>query len=586
VLSDPEDRPRPSPTRRSRSLTGLAAAFVLLLAACAGTPDRGPTRHMVSAANPHAAQAGLEILRAGGSAVDAALAAQMVLTLVEPQSSGIGGGAFLLHYAPPSERNDGRAALHGYDGRETAPAAVTERHYLQPGGVPLDRGLRAIGGHSVGVPGLLRMAELAHRAHGKLPWARLFAPAIRLAERGFAVSPRLHGLIDGNRQLREFPAARRFFYSADGAPLPVGAVLRNPALADTLRRVAAGGADAFYSGPVAADIAAAVQGAARFPGTLTTSDIAGYRARARGALCRPYRAWRVCGMPPPTSGGIAVLQILGLLERFDLARLAPDSVQAAHLIAEVSRLAFADRNLYVADPDFTDVPVAGLLDRRYLANRARAIRAGSSMGRAAPGDPPRRPRALAPDPGDGRTVSTSHVSVVDGDGNAVGMTTSIGNPFGSRLLVRGFMLNDHMSDFSPVPRRAGRAVVNRVQPGKRPRSSMSPTIVTDGDGRLVVTVGSPGGLNIIGYVTKALVGALDWDLSMQAAIDLPNIVNRNGPTRIERGRVSQALQDGLAALGHEVEPRTLTSGLHGIRRRGRALDGGADRRREGVALGE
>ena len=586
MLSDPEDRPPARPNRRSRGFAGLAAAFILLLAGCAGVPEGVPTRHMVAAANPHAARAGLEILRAGGSAVDAALAAQMVLTLVEPQSSGIGGGAFLLHYAPPADRNGGRAVLHGYDGRETAPAAVTERHYLRPDGAPLDRRLRAIGGHSVGVPGLLRMAELAHRAHGKLPWARLFAPAIDLAERGFAVSPRLHQLIERNRELRAFPAAGRFFYTTQRDPLPVGTMLRNPALADTLRRVAAGGADAFYSGPIADDIAAAVRGAAHFPGALTTADIAGYRARTRDALCRPYRSFRVCGMPPPTSGGIATLQILGLLERFDLARLAPGSVQAAHLIAEASRLAFADRNLYVADPDFTDVPLAGLLDRHYLAARARAISAGSSMGRALPGTPARRPRARAPDAGDGRTVSTSHVSVVDGDGNAVAMTTSIGNAFGARLLVRGFMLNDHMSDFSPVPRRAGRAVVNRVQPGKRPRSSMSPTIVTDRDGRLVLTVGSPGGLSIIGYVTKALIGALDWDLSMQAAIDLPNIVNRNGPTRIERGRVSQEVRDGLAALGHEVAPRTLTSGLHGIRLRGRVLDGGADRRREGVALGE
>ncbi len=540
---------------------------------------------MIAAANPHAARAGLEILRAGGSAVDAAIAAQMVLTLVEPQSSGIGGGAFLLHYAPPSGQDGARPTLNAYDGRETAPAGVTERHYLRPDGKPIARRLRAIGGHSVAVPGLLRMVELAHRAHGKLPWARLFDPAIRLAERGFAVSPRLNRLIARDRYLGAFPAARRTFFTTDGKPLPVGAILRNPALADTLRRVAQGGARAFYQGPIAADIAAAVQGA-RYPGVMTTADIAAYRARARDALCRPYRAWRVCTMPPPTSGGIATLQILGLLERFDLSRLAPDSVQAAHLIAEASRLAFADRALYVADPDFIDVPVAGLLDRGYLATRAGLISAGTSMCRAVPGNPARKPQALAPDSAEDRAVSTSHISVVDGDGNAVAMTTSIGNAFGARLLVRGFMLNDHMSDFSPRPRRGGRAVGNRVQPGKRPRSSMAPTLVTGPDGALVLSVGSPGGRSIIGYVTKALIGALDWNLTLQQAFDLPNIVNRNGPTLVERGAVPQELRDALTALGHEVEARPLTSGLHGIRRRARWLDGGADARREGVALGE
>ncbi|MEE8333695.1 MAG: gamma-glutamyltransferase [Alphaproteobacteria bacterium] len=587
MLSDPQHRTPPRLPCRRPFIAGPAAILLGLMAGCVGSPeDDAPTRHMIAAANPHAARAGLEILRAGGSAVDATIAAQMVLTLVEPQSSGIGGGAFLLHYAPPSGQEGAKPTLNAYDGREAAPAGVTERHYLGPDGKPMDYRRRAVGGHSVAVPGLLRMAELAHQAHGKLPWARLFAPAIRLAERGFAVSPRLNRMITRNRQLPLFPAARRYFFTKGGKPLPVGALLRNPDLADTLRRVAAGGAGAFYQGPIAADIAAAVRDGTRYPGIMTTADIAAYRAKARRVLCRPYRAWRVCTMPPPTSGGIAILQILGLLERFELSRLAPGSVQAAHLIAEASRLAFADRNLYVADPDFIDVPVAGLLDAHYLATRAELISAGVSMGRAVAGDPARKPHAQAPDSAEDRAVSTSHLSVVDGDGNAVAMTTSIGNAFGARLLVRGFMLNDHMSDFSARPRRGGRAVVNRVQPGKRPRSSMSPTIVTDRDGRFVLSVGSPGGRNIIGYVTKALIGALDWDLSMQQAVDLPNIVNRNGPTLVERGAVAADVADALSALGHEVKPRGLTSGLHGIRRRARVLDGGADARREGMALGE
>ena len=305
-----------NPTRQA--FAAHAAVLLGLLGGCAQVPDGAATRHMIAAANPHAARAGLEILRAGGSALDAAIAAQMVLTLVEPQSSGIGGGAFLLHYAPPGDRNGGKPALHAYDGRERAPAGVTERHYLKPDGTPMDRSARSVGGHSVAVPGLLRMAELAHRAHGKLPWARLFAPAIRLASHGFAVSPRLNLLIARNRRLAAFPVARRFFFTQGGKPLAVGATLRNPALADTLRQVAAGGADAFYRGAIAADIAAAVRTAVRYPGALTQADLEAYRARARPVLCRRYRAWRVCTMPPPTTGGIATLQILGLLERFDL----------------------------------------------------------------------------------------------------------------------------------------------------------------------------------------------------------------------------------------------------------------------------
>ena len=531
---------------------------------------------MVAAANPLAAQAGLEILRAGGSAVDAAIAASLVLNLVEPQSSGIGGGAFLLHY-------DGRSGdIAAYDGRETAPAAATPQLFLRPDGEPMDFWEAVVGGRSVGVPGLVRMFELAHAAHGRLPWARLFAPAIRLAEEGFAVSPRLHALIAGDDYLMTDPAAAAYFHDPSGAPLAVGTRLHNPAFAETLRHLARDGADAFYTGPVAEAIVAAVHGAARNPGQLSLADLAGYTAKKRAPVCAPYRTWRVCGMPPPTSGGVAVLQILGILEGFDLPALAPDSAAAWHLIAEASRLAFADRNRFLADADFEPVPVGDLLDPAYLARRRALISPDASLGEAQPGLPTQNgamPVQHAP-------PSTSHLSVVDADGNAVSMTASIESAFGARLMAAGFMLNNELTDFSFRPEADGRPVANRVAPGKRPRSSMSPTLVLDARGKLALAVGSPGGSRIIGYVVKSLVAALDWGLDIQAAIDLPNVVNRNGATDVEEGEASSALAAGLAALGHEVTVRPLTSGLHGIAVSADGLSGGADPRREGVALGD
>jgi len=550
---------------------------------------------MIAAANPHAAQAGRDILRAGGSAVDAVIAAQMVLTLVEPQSSGIGGGAFLLHYAPPDPEKGKPADIRAYDGRETAPASAGETLFLDGNGKPIPYRTREAGGRGVGVPGLLRMLEMAHRAHGRLPWKRLFDPAIALSERGFAVSPRLHSMIRQDRHLKSFPAARNYFFTGEGEPLPVGATLRNPALAATLKTVAEGGADVFHTGAIARDIARAVSTSAVLPARMTIADIAGYRARLRQVICRPYRVWRVCVMPPPTSGGVATLQILALLERFDLSRIGPGTAQAVHLVAEAGRLAFADRDQYMADPDFLDIPVEGLLDRDYLEARSGLISAARSMGKALPGAPRwSRRRALAPDTGDQRPVSTSHVSAVDRWGHAVSMTTTIGMPFGSRLMVRGFMLNDELTDFSPVPERDGQKIANRPGPGKRPRSSMSPTIVTDTTGKLIMAVGSPGGSSIIGYVTKSLIASLDWNMSMQEAISLPNFLNRNRRTELERGTALEDLVPALKALGHNPRIRPRTSGLHGVRvlNNGpeggldRVLDGGADPRREGVALGD
>jgi gamma-glutamyltranspeptidase/glutathione hydrolase len=542
---------------------------------------------MVAAANPHAAKAGLAVLRAGGSAVDATIAMQLVLTLVEPQSSGIGGGAFLIHYSPgkPAENND--PVFHAYDGRETAPAATTDALFLNSLGRPLSFRIRQIGGRGVGVPGTLRMLEMAHKRHGTLPWARLFDHAILLAEKGFPVSPRLHAMIKRDKHLKNFPRARRYFFNEEGKPLAVGTRLRNPELATTLRRIAFGGADAFYKGAIAEDIASAVQNSDWLPAQMTTHDLARYRAKDRRILCRPYRHWRVCGMPPPTSGGIATLQILGLVEQFDLSRLRPGSAQAVHLISEASRLAFADRNLYLADPDFVSVPTDGLLDHDYLRDRGRQISAGSSMGAALPGLPPRVAlRDRAPDDGEQRPISTSHVSVVDSMGNAVSMTTTVGMPFGSRLMVGGFMLNDQLTDFSAVPVRNGQPVANRPGPLKRPRSSMSPTIVTDRQGRLVMTLGSPGGSSIIGYVAKTLIAALDWKLPLQDAVALPHHVNKNALTELEKGTELEKIVPALEKLGHKVRIRRKTSGLHGIRVVPGGLEGGADPRREGVVMGD
>ena len=533
-------------------------------------------RHMVAAAHPLASEAGREILRAGGSAVDAAIAVQAVLGLVEPQSSGIGGGAFLLHYDGDS------GAVAAYDGRETAPAAVRDDLLLNADGSPKGFFEAVVGGSSVGVPGVIRMLELAHQEHGRLPWDALFQPAIALAEEGFAVTPRLHYLISVDRYLATFPETRRYFYLPDGEALPVGHRLRNPDYAESLRLIAAVGADGFYSGPIAEAIVARVRTAPRNPGLMTLEDLAAYQAKERPALCRPYRQYEVCGMPPPTSGGIAVLQMLGLLERFDLAQAGPDAVEGWHLLAEAGRLAFADRNAYVADSDFVNVPLGRLLARNYLRSRSLLMDPGRSLGEARPGDVGQRAAVVRQT----EPPSTTHFSIVDGDGNAVSMTSSVENAFGSRLMAGGFILNNQLTDFSFRPEVEGRPVANRVAPGKRPRSSMSPTLVLDEDGGLILAIGSPGGSRIIGFVTKALVGVLDWGLDVQSAISLPNLTNRNGVTDLEAGTRLEALSEALEALGQEVQMRGMNSGLHGIRLTAEGLEGGADPRREGVALGD
>ena len=548
-----------------------------------GRETREPARaarHMISAANPLAAEAGRDILRAGGSAVDAAIAAQMVLNLVEPQSSGIGGGGFMMHYAAAS------GEIAAYDGRETAPRAAHPYMFLDGSGKPRAFFDAAVGGLSVGVPGLLRMLELAHREHGRLPWERLFEPAIALAEAGFEVSPRLHKLLAGDKYLKRFAAPALYFYEPDGSAKPVGARLVNRPLARTFRMIAKYGADAFYSGPFAEAIVDTVRGAAGNPGVMTAADLAAYEAKKRDPVCLPYREWLVCGMPPPSSGGITTLQILGLLQGFDLGAMGAGSPRAVHLIAEASRLAFADRDTYIADPDFVPVPTAGMLDPGYLELRASGISEFRGMEGAQPGMPGVGARLrLAPGTA-GHGVSTTHLSVLDADGNAVALTSSIENAFGSRLMVNGFLLNNQLTDFSFLPNRDAAPIANRAEPGKRPRSSMAPSLVFDASGRVVMVIGSPGGSSIIGYVVKALVGVLDWKLDIQAAIDLPNFVNRNGATELEKGTPIVAIAADLEALGHAVEARDMNSGLHGIAVSQGAITGGADRRREGVALGD
>ena len=567
-----------------RSCLAVCAALVFLLSAniTAQTAEPSPSANakqsMIAAANPHAARAGQDILGAGGSAVDAAIAAQMVLGLVEPQSSGIGGGGFLLHYNATS------GAIESFDGRETAPASADGDLFRKADGELMSWPEAASGGLSVGVPGLLRMLELAHRKHGRLPWARLFETAIRLSEDGFIVSPRMAQSIAGNAELADFPAARAYFF-VDGAPLDAGARRLNPAYAATLRTVAAGGADAFYHGEIAADIAAAVQGAARNPGAMTVADLESYEARQRPPVCASYRVYAVCGMGPPSSGGLTSLQILGLIERFDIAGAGANSPSAVHIIAEASRLAFADRALFIADSDFVAVPLDGLIDRAYLAERAALIRLDRSMGKASAGAPPGSNRRAYAMQGREHGNSTSHMSIVDAAGNAVSFTTSIERAFGSRLMVRGFLLNNQLTDFSFQAEQNGEPVANSVQGGKRPRSSMAPSLVFGPDDNLLLALGSPGGSRIIGYVTLALIASLDWQMDPQAAVSLAHHVNRNGATELEAGSTLEALAPELEALGHEVKIRPLTSGLHAVRIKAGGLEGGADPRREGVALG-
>ncbi|WP_310628654.1 gamma-glutamyltransferase family protein [Limnohabitans sp.] len=614
----------------SRQRLGVLAAVLALLAACAVPPNgwapsavssaplqpemaTGFTRKAdvvtqkfaVAAAHPLATQAGFDVLKAGGSAVDAAIAVQMVLGLVEPQSSGLGGGAFLLH-SMAGEGAQSNVKVQAFDGRETAPAAATEDLLLNADGQPLAFHTAVVGGRSVGAPGVLRMLAQAHAQHGKLPWASLFAPAIALAHQGFAMSPRLHAQLKADAYLRLDPAARAYFYQASGEPHAIGHVLRNPELAAVLQRIAVEGVQAFYQGEVAEAVVRKVQQHPSNPGRLALSDLANYQAKERIPVCFDHaavsRVYRVCGFPPPSSGAIAIGQILGMLQHTPASLMSSPTETAdgtpdprwLHLYTEASRLAFADRALYVADPDFVPAPSGewqSLLAPAYLRERAKLIRP-TAMPQALPGTPVRAQRSSFAPMAAQPEFGTSHISIVDGWGNALAMTTTIEDAFGSRQMVKGFLLNNELTDFSFVPRDAqGRAVANRVQANKRPRSSMSPTLVFDkATGQLVMSVGSPGGAMIIHYTSKTLVGVLNWGLSPQQAIALPNFGNVGGPLVLEAGRFAPATLAALRERGHEVREQALTSGLQAVvkqNKHGQMLwVSGADPRREGEVMGE
>jgi len=537
------------------------------------------SKYMVAAANPLAAEAGREILREGGSAVDAAIAVQMVLNLVEPQSSGLGGGAFLLFWDEKSR------SMTSLDGREKAPAAATPYRFLSPDGKPMAFMDAVVGGRSVGVPGTLRLLEVAHKKWGKLPWSRLFDRAITLAEKGFAVSPRLAGLLAQEKFLATNPTAKAYFYDADGKPLPAGTTLKNPNFANTLRSVASEGASAFYSGPVAEDIIGTIHDHPTNPGDMTLADLANYQVIERAPVCGPYHAFLVCSMGPPSSGGVALAQIFGILNHFDLAKMG-EGAEAAHYVAEAGRLAFADRALYLGDPDFADIPVAGLIDHNYVDSRASLVSPDRSMGQAQAGHPQLK-HSWRFGPSDGVERGTSHIDIIDESGNALAMTTTIEDAFGARLMTKGgFLLNNELTDFNFVPYTDGKPAINRLEANKRPRSSMSPTIVLDAHNHIYALAGSAGGSQIIAFVAKTLFALIDWHKDPQTAVDMANFGSRNGPTELELGSEAAPWAAALEAKGHKVRIMDLTSGTQAIVATPQGYVGGADFRREGVAIGD
>ncbi|MAY62981.1 MAG: gamma-glutamyltransferase [Rhizobiales bacterium] len=534
---------------------------------------------MVVAANPLAVRAGADVLAKGGTAADAMVAVQTVLGLVEPQSSGLGGGAFLVWYDATT------GDITTLDGRETAPLEATPKLFLDDTGEPLQFFDAVVGGRSVGTPGTPMLMEEAHRRWGRANWAGLFDDAIALAENGFEVSPRMAASIAGDAErLSRYGNARDYFLPG-GEPLAEGTKLANPAYADTLRQIAEGGAKAFYEGPIAADIVRTVREAEGNPGVLSLADFSNYEIKARPPVCVTYRAHDVCGMGPPSSGGLTVGQILKLVEPFDLSGVGAESEESWRLIGDASRLAFADRERYMADADFVPVPVKGLVDDAYMAARAKLLETDKALETVEAGMPA-FDHAL--NWADGQAIelpSTSHISIVDRYGNALSMTTTIENGFGSRLMVRGFLLNNELTDFSFRTHVDGVPVANRVEPGKRPRSSMAPTIVLK-DGKPEFVVGSPGGSQIIGYVAQAIINRIDWGMDPQQAVSAPHLVNRFGPFDVEAGTPAEQLRAPLEALGYEVRIGDINSGLHAIAITPDGLQGGADPRREGIALGE
>ncbi|MDV7341154.1 gamma-glutamyltransferase [Terasakiella sp. A23] len=581
-----------------RRCVGLISG-IIWLGACAtdqqvdhrATPEAGgqwqiksavsAKKSMISVANPHAAQAGYRILRAGGNAIDAAIAAQLVLNLVEPQSSGIGGGGFLMMYDPKMQ------AVISFDGRETAPMTATPDLFIKEDGNKMGFFEAAVGGRAVGTPGLVHMLYDAHQKYGRISWPLLFDQAIRLAEKGFEVSERLHLLIKKDKFLKNDPVARAYFYQEDGTPLPVGHLLKNPAFADSLREIQKGGAAAFYQGKLADEIVAKVQSHPTNPGQLSFADMQRYHTVMRKPVCLTYRAYDVCGMAPPSSGGVTVSEILGLMEQYDLNNDPKPTIDRAHLLLEASKLAFADRNHFLADPDFVKVPTDELLTKSYLTGRQTLIQHDSALATpVAPGGPFLYSQAYAPHDTD-HGVSTTHMSIVDADGMVVSMTTSIENAFGSRQMVGGFLLNNQLTDFSFAPEKNGVKVANRVEARKRPRSSMAPTIVLDHKTQKpVLAIGSPGGSRIIGYVAQSLIAILDDKLPLDQALMQGHLTNRNGSSDLEKGTEAVVQKAKLEALGHKVNLKEMTSGLHAIQiLPDGTLIGAADPRREGAVNG-
>ena len=532
---------------------------------------------MVVAANPHAVQAGANILDTGGTAADALVAVQTVLGLVEPQSSGMGGGAFLVWYDAAS------GELTTIDGRETAPLAATPRLFQDANGEPLKFFDAVIGGRSVGTPGTPALLQTAHDNWGKQPWSGLFDPAIALAKDGFVVSPRLAGLVARDAERLSSDVTASAYFLPNGEPITVGATLVNLAYATSLAAVANTGAAAIYTGDIAADIVAAVTSAPGNPGVLSAVDLAIYQAKERPAVCASYRAHDVCGMGPPSSGALTVGQILGMLEGYDLSA-GPNDPTVRRLMGDAARLAFADRGRYMADSDYVPMPTKGLVDPAYLADRASLLMGERALKEVSAGNPTFDHAFNFADDVPIDLPSTSHVSIVDSYGNVASMTTTIENAFGSRIMVGGFMLNNELTDFSFRSHRDGVPIANRIEPGKRPRSSMAPTIVMK-DGAPIMAIGSPGGSRIIGYVAEAIIAQLDWGMDVQQAVSVPHMVNRFGTYDLEEGTQAVTLQSDLEGFGYEVGVRGLNSGLHAIVI-GDTLQGGADPRREGIAIGD
>ncbi|MEZ9014958.1 gamma-glutamyltransferase [Vibrio splendidus] len=535
---------------------------------------------MVTAANPLATQAGADVLARGGNAIDAMVAVQLMLGLVEPQSSGIGGGAFLVYF-------DGKdKQLKTYDGRETAPLDATPRLFQDENGQPLKFYDAVVGGRSVGTPGTVQLLWDTHQKYGKLEWASLIKPIAQLAEEGFTISPRLATLIENDQQrLSRFTTTKAYFFNADGSPKTAGTQLKNPEYAATLNAISKNGAKAFYQGEISADIINTVQTAKGNPGVLAQKDFDAYSIKQREPVCSAYEIYQVCGMGPPSSGALTVGQILAMTEQFDLKSWGPNDAKSWQVLADASRLAFADRGMYMADQDYVPMPTQGLVNTDYLQERAQLITAGKALASASSGTPPWDHAMQRSQDVSIELPSTSHFNIVDSDGNVVSMTTTIENAFGSRLMVRGFLLNNELTDFSFKTHNDGKPIANRLEPGKRPRSSMAPTIIMQDD-KPYMAIGSPGGSRIIGYVAQAIIAHTQWDMDIQQAINQPHFLNRFGTLDLEKGTSAENFTPELEKMGFEVNVRDLNSGLHAIRITKDGLEGAADPRREGAAIGQ